>query len=416
MIKKYHLGNCDKNSVEGRAVMMLHNDNNVNGNDSDNRNHMMMRRIERQEEIVETSDRNDDGSDSKDDTSPGKKRRIARQHNVYRTMGNRSFLRRYSQRPTNASSISSLINDCSIIDLTEEDVIDGDADREPSAVVVNMDENAEATNKKEIDTRLGEVDGERVVEEDPDIIIMSDDDDEKNIEGSEGDEKWDRKDSMHLDKTTCHDACEEHNNSNAVIDVSLEINDDTNLLSDDDEIADHIADTTPQKQKNVEHLSDDHIRIIRSSVLVLRFNREFEIELTEPFWMLRIIDRSAGYVLDPSKPIFSVNNFLKILRFFQSNPSKLMCSKIPSLDDLFPKLKPFTSVFFSSEREVEYFISQVDAILYPKEDSVLKLGNLSFLILQYIQHYKHWFEEKPQRIPNFINSLEVMNVEKVVPL
>lgn len=355
--------------------------------------------IDGNNENVDAQLKNEHVNDS--ETSPSKKPRMEgwsnsesssqKLSNRYSIMSNRSFLRRYSirQKQNNRQS-SHKSNDVStVIDLTMDNG--------------SVDDNNDMTND---------------IESDPDIVIMSDNENEGNVNESHlnvSDHEIEEEDEIVLSEVEHEegrdnddrddDGVNELNSKHSdTITPSIGIINIDDMDHETQAIENDAPDTTPQKQKleNVESQNKDNqqLRQIRSSITILRFNKEFEIELTDPFWLLRIIDSKSEYVLDPSKPIFSVNNFLKIVRFYQNNPSKLVCSKIDSLHGLVLRLKPFTSIFFSSEREVEYFISQIDEILYPSENSLLKLGNLSFLVMQYIQHYKHWFEDKPDQFPN----------------
>jgi hypothetical protein len=169
--------------------------------------------------------------------------------------------------------------------------------------------------------------------------------------------------------------------------------DETVLLSDSEIL------TTPKKQP--EQISPEDFKRILSSVITLRFDNFF-IQLTDPLWTLILIDTKKVYELDPNKPIFSASHFLKILRFFKSNKWKLTSSRVSSLVELFYLLKPFSSVFFSSEREIEYFIYEAKSIVIPSKEQIFMMSNLTFLTTQYIHQYKHWFEDDTAKLPDFL--------------
>jgi hypothetical protein len=139
---------------------------------------------------------------------------------------------------------------------------------------------------------------------------------------------------------------------------------------------------------------------LNSGITVLYFNKKFMIQLTEPFWTLII--QNETYELDYHKPIFTVHNFLKILSFFRNNKWKLTRMKL-TLIQLYHLLKPTSCVFFSSQRQVEYFLSEVKSLLFPVHH---KVGNLTFLLLKHIQEYKHWYEDSAHLLPDWVLSSE----------
>lgn len=282
----------------------------------------------------------------------------------YRCVENRSFLRRYSKRLSNSTVPH---DDPIVIDLTQEEE--------------EEEENLNATTRN----------------------------------GMEGDQKTNLT-LIFSPSLSDNDEEEKVNGSLVVVDEEEENEqEDTHVVIDELNLMAPIYEETPQPPLSPsplrikEQVTPEYVRLLRSSIITLRFD-SFFIELTEPFWSLKkTIERDSKndggnivYELDPSNPIFSVSNFLKIIRYYRNNKWKLTCSRVYSLIDLFHLLKPRTSVFFSSEREVEYFVAEVKNLVLPCSDHVLKVGNLTFLLIQYIQEYKHWFEDDSKKIPDFL--------------
>jgi hypothetical protein len=168
----------------------------------------------------------------------------------------------------------------------------------------------------------------------------------------------------------------------------------------------------PKKTQPIKHNDTDH-----PYTGVTLFCDDFFIRLTEPYWTLCLNPECYKTFLDPcevdfllekdskvyhcyyieyNRPLFSVDQFLKLLRFFKNNPHLLERSGIQDVCELFFRLHPYSVVAITDRNHVQYLIEQVKKIAEAVEETerVVHVGNLAYLCAQYIDEHKNLFKNK----------------------
>jgi hypothetical protein len=261
----------------------------------------------------------------------------------------------------------------------------------------------------------------KVVNQDGHMVIdlVSDDEDETVIDAVDSDAtqitQTDSTPLFTIDRR-------EKNEKTRLVDVAspLELDDESPSLvaGSIGDLEDMISQNTPIRRRqptNAVHATITHKETPKTFRGTTLYCDDFFIRLTEPFWTLCVnpncykqidplqcdhlleLDGKTYqcYYIDYSRPIFPVEHFLKVLRFFDANEHLLQKSGIRGVSELFFKLEPYTSLAITDKDQIPYLIDQVKKIarhVDVQEPSTVPVSELSYLCAEYINQHKKHFE------------------------